>query len=70
MLTHTKLPLDVTAQVRLETITAGHSTLERLLSWCMGQTPPLHFAAMIAQDEFTSDVIVPFEGLYLVYDIT
>lgn len=62
--------LDDTTQARLAAITADHTTLEKLLSWCLSQTPPLRFADMIAQDEFISDVIVPFEGVYLVYDTT
>ena len=67
---HALTSLDDSTQAQLAAITANHTTLEKILSWCMSQTPPLTFAAMIAQDEFTNDVIVPFEGLYLVYDTT
>lgn len=67
---YTLAPLDPTTTGRLAALTAHHTTLEKLLSWCMSHIPALRFAAMIAQDEFTSDVIVPFEDLFLVYDTT
>jgi hypothetical protein len=58
-------------QAAIEGIVGGHHTLEQVLDWCQAQHPPQWVEAIIAQDEFTSDVIVRFEQqLYFVYDTT
>lgn len=47
------------------------STLERVLDWGRGRTPPLEVLDIVTQDEYTHDVIVGLEpGRFLVYDTT
>ena len=66
---HVAAPDATVAEV--ERIAGRHHTLELVLDWLQGQTPPRWVDEIIAQDEFTSDVIVRFDaGLYLVYDVT
>ena len=67
---YTSSPPNEDIVTHLAAITAEHTTLEKLLSWCTEQKPPIRIAAMITQDEFTSDVIVPLADVYLVYDTT
>ena len=58
-----------TLRAAIEGIVGGHHTLERVLDWCLAQDPPQWIEALVAQDEFTSDVIVRFDQhYYLVYD--
>jgi hypothetical protein len=55
----------------IERIVGGHHTLEQVFDWCQAQHPPQWIEAIVAQDEFTSDVIVRFnQQLYCVYDTT
>ena len=43
--------------------------MERALGWFFGQSPPLAPEDLIAQDEFSYDLLVPYrDGLYLSYD--
>lgn len=43
--------------------------MERAMQWFFGQTPRLAPEDLIAQDEFSYDLIVPFrDGLILSYD--
>lgn len=52
-------------------LVAHHETLQDVVRWGVLYTPPRLVADVIVQDEFTHDVIVPFQdGLYLVYDTT
>ena len=47
----------------------AHSTLERALAWFFSQVPPLAPEDLVAQDEFSYDLLVPYHGgLYLAYD--
>jgi len=63
--------LDPAARQRLAHAVAGQTTLERALDWGCAQEPPLKVEIVITQDEYTHDVLVPFEGRrYLVYDTT
>ncbi|MCA9320070.1 MAG: hypothetical protein KDB53_05020 [Planctomycetes bacterium] len=59
---------------RLESIREAvrdHDFLAVVLKWCAASTPRRAPAAAVAQDEFTHDVIIPFDdGLYLAYDVT
>jgi hypothetical protein len=46
-----------------------HHTMERALAWFFAQSPPLTPADLVAQDEFSYDLLVPYrDGLYLSYD--
>ncbi len=62
--------LDDATRSRLEETVAAHTSLERVLKWGREQRPPLEIASILTQDEYTHDVLVPFEGRYLVYDTT
>ena len=54
----------------LERVTARHQSLEQVLRWAAAHAPPLEIAEVIAQDEFTSDVVLAFGARWLVYDAT
>jgi hypothetical protein len=46
-------------------------TLEEVLRWALAKTPPAAVATVIAQDEFTLDVIFRIEEtLFLAFDTT
>lgn len=62
--------LDADTRAGLERIVAGHTTLERALDWGRQQEPPMAVAAILTQDEYTHDVVLPYAGRYLVYDTT
>jgi hypothetical protein len=49
---------------------AGHSTMTRALSWFSTQSPPIAPDGIVMQDEFSFDLLVPYErGLFLAYDV-
>ena len=62
--------LEASVSDEIKNVVATHTTLEKLLVWGMGQTPPVMIADIIAQDEFTNDILVPFNDVFLVYDTT
>ena len=46
-------------------------TLEEVLAWAHAQRPPCELVEVIAQDEFTHDVVVRRpDGTYVVFDTT
>jgi hypothetical protein len=51
-----------------------HKGLSDVLSWAAtkpkGEVHPQIVAEVIAQDEYTHDVIVPYRNVFLVYDTT
>ena len=51
-----------------------HKGLKDVLSWGAGKPKnemhPQTVAEVITQDEYTHDVIVPYKGVFLVYDTT
>lgn len=50
---------------------AGQRSLRVALDWMLAQSPPLAFADLVAQDEFSSDALVPLpDGLWLAYDVS
>ena len=50
---------------------AHRVTLADVLGWAREQVPPRAVADIITQDEYTHDVVLPFEGEYfLVFDAT
>ena len=55
---------------RLAAIVAVQTSLERVLNWGREQRPPIDIESILTQDEYTHDVLIPFEGRYLVYDTT
>jgi hypothetical protein len=49
----------------------AHHGLDDIFAWGRAQTPPIHPADVIKQDEFTHDVLVPLpSGRWLVYGTT
>jgi hypothetical protein len=62
--------LDDATRRRLAAIFAAQTSLESVLNWCRAQRPPVDIESILRQDEYTHDVLIPFEGRYLVYDTT
>ena len=62
--------LDQPTRSRLAGIVTSQTSLERVLNWGRAQRPPVDIASILTQDEYTHDVLIPFEGRYLVYDTT
>lgn len=59
---------------KLEKILAKHLTLGNVLTWANSQDKsdfiPNIVDEVITQDEYTHDVIIPFQDFFLVYDTT
>lgn len=63
------LPADRFAE--LAAVVAGQSSVKHALDWLLGMTPQVVPADVVAQDEFSHDVLFPYpEGCWLVYDCT
>jgi hypothetical protein len=45
-------------------------SLEQVVRWAFGRTPPSEIADVVVQDEFTHDVVVPWRDVHLVFDTT
>ena len=58
----------------LETELANHKTLGQVLTWAAAKPKddflPQIVAAVVTQDKFTHDVVIPYKGVFLVYDTT
>ncbi|QVL33756.1 hypothetical protein KIH39_07570 [Telmatocola sphagniphila] len=53
------------------TLLRTQSSVKQILDWMFEHNPPLAPADLLAQDEFSHDLIVPVrEGYWLVYDCT
>ncbi len=64
-----RLPADELARVREQV--AAHEGLVQIFAWGRQQTPPIHPADVVKQDEFTHDVLVPFPNdRWVVYGTT
>lgn len=56
---------------RLASAVEGHTTLAEVVRWGIGQSPPAMVSAVVKQDEFTQDIVLPAcDNLYFVYDTT
>ena len=53
--------LDAATRARYAGFVAAHTSLERALNWGREQRPPLEIDSILRQDEYTHDVLVPFE---------
>ena len=62
--------LDPTRRERLAEAVSSQATLDKVLSWAMSLRPPARIARMVAQDEYTHDIVLPIEDIFLVYDAT
>ena len=51
-------------------IAREHRTLEDVVAWGLADSPPRLIARVVVQDEYTHDVVMPFEDIFLVYDTT
>ncbi len=50
---------------------AGFRTLAEVVRWSFGRSPPCELVEVVAQDEYTNDVVMTAPGdLYLVFDTT
>ena len=46
-------------------------TLDDVLAWARTHAPPLRVAEIVTQDEYTHDVVLPFDGgHFLAFDAT
>jgi hypothetical protein len=55
----------------LTEVVTQHYGLDQILAWGRSQSPPVHPADVIKQDEFTHDVLVPLSSdRWLVYGTT
>jgi hypothetical protein len=53
----------------IQLVVQAQRTMERALAWFFAQVPPLVPEDLVAQDEFSYDLLVPYrDGLYLSYD--
>jgi hypothetical protein len=53
----------------IQIVVQAHRTMERALAWFFAQVPGLVPDDLVAQDEFSYDLLVPYrDGLYLTYD--
>ncbi len=65
--------LSAQKRAQIEGLVSGQRTLEDVVRWGRAHRPPLLVCDVIAQDEFTHDVVVPLpppDALFLVYDTT
>lgn len=62
--------LDESTRRRLAAVVATQTSLESALNWGRTQHPRAAVESILTQDEYTHDVLIPFEGRYLVYDTT
>lgn len=52
-------------------VVARHDGLDQIVAWGRAQSPPIEPVAVIRQDEFTHDVLMPLAGdRWLVYGTT
>ncbi len=55
----------------LRVVVARHRTMEDVVRWGLASRPVRSVAAIVVQDEYTHDVVLPLrEGVWLVYDTT
>ena len=62
--------LDPARLAAIERIVGAHGTLADVVAWGLAQRPAALVSAVVVQDEFTHDVVVPHDGIFLVYDAT
>ena len=56
---------------RMELELAHLCTLADVLAWARRATPPRHVEEIVTQDEYTHDVVLPWDGdRFLVFDAT
>jgi hypothetical protein len=56
---------------RAESELGRRHTLTDVLAWTRAQSPPRAVAEIVTQDEYTHDVVIPFDGShFLAFDAT
>jgi hypothetical protein len=56
---------------RAAEVFAHRHTLADVLAWAREQRPPVSVAEIVTQDEYTHDVVLPFDGKhFLAFDAT
>ena len=56
---------------RAESELGRRHTLADVLAWALAQSPPRAVAEIVTQDEYTHDVVIPFDGShFVVFDAT
>jgi hypothetical protein len=56
---------------RAESELAHRHTLAEMLEWARAQSPPRVVTEIVTQDEYTHDVVLPFDGShFLAFDAT
>jgi hypothetical protein len=64
-------PVPQSVHVRAQTGLGEQRTLADVLRWGREQSPPRAVVEIITQDEYTHDVVMPFEGgHFLAFDAT
>ena len=68
---HSRTAIEASVIDEIRQTVSRHTSLENIINWGLEQNPPRLFKNSVQQDEFTVDVILPYnEHLYLVYDVT
>lgn len=66
-----RVGLDPARRAEIEAAVGGFAVLTRLVRWGFESDPPRVISNIVAQDEYTHDVVVPWgDGLILVFDST
>jgi len=64
-------PIAPAVHARAEAELAHQHTLADVLGWARAQSPPRAVAEIVTQDEYTHDVVMPFDGShFLAFDAT
>jgi hypothetical protein len=64
-------PIPAHLRDRLAQLVAAQQTMEDVVRWGLSRTPPRLVERVVVQDEYTHDVVLPWEdGVYLAYDTT
>ena len=68
---HDRVGLDDATRQEIESAVAQHHMLDTVVKWGFGCDPRRVVSSVVAQDEYTHDVVLPWgDGLFLVYDCT
>ena len=62
------LPAEI--QAALHAQLAPLTTLQAVLAWAFSLSPPSDVADVVIQDEYTHDVVLPWNRVWLVFDTT
>jgi hypothetical protein len=63
-------PLDPATRAALRAVLDPLTTLQDVVRWGFSQTPPVDVAAVVVQDEYSHDVVLPWGLQFLVFDTT